>query len=341
MLRSCNLHLLSSSASVLLFGISSSRPRPLILLLQLNSNPSSALDLAQTQSSTAENSATNGWNSISKHRSQASMSTIGSTSINGAASTSEAGAIGSRPASIRHSMDGSKFFAETSSNASETTGSTMVSPQTTHVLASPPKLQQSYSADGVPTVKSNAATAGMGNNANNHAQQHFQNHNASIGRIPAGALNRHSREMSNDSGLNGRENGTYPSIGSTLHANAVPFGPTATQAQTSAPGIPGMASPTPPMGYPFYNGGYPAPHNGAPAPGPYPGVPMMMQSMQALSIGSASPASMYSPNFNSYNALYSSPPRQPQDSQARVIQSRRAQESEGMSSPHRVFYLPR
>ncbi|KAK5660951.1 hypothetical protein OQA88_12326 [Cercophora sp. LCS_1] len=296
----------------------------------LSSNPSTALDLAQTQSSTAETAATNGWNSISKHRSQASMSTIGGTPINGAAATSEAGAIGSRPASIRHSMDGTKFFADASSNASETASSAIVSPQTTHVMASPPKLQQSYSANDVPTVKSTSAAAGIGANANNHAQQHFQNHNASLGRIPVGAMpNRHSREMSNDSGLsNGRENGAYPSIGSTLHANAAPFA-AGVHNQTSAPGMPGLASPAP-MQFPYYNGGYPT-HNGAPTPGAYPGVPMLMQSMQAMSIGSSSPASMYSPNYNSYNALYSSPPRQPQDSQARVIQSRRQQESEAMA----------
>ena len=116
------------------------------------------------------------------------MSTIGSSQLNGAASPPEVNTIGGRPASIRHSLDGLKFFQDSSSSTSDTTTTSIVSPPTNHILATPPKLQQSYSANDVPTVKSTNVTPGLGANANNHAQQHFHNHNASLGRIPAGAM---------------------------------------------------------------------------------------------------------------------------------------------------------
>lgn len=96
------------------------------------------------------------------------------------------------------------------------------------VLATPPKLQPSFSANDVPTLKTVSGSA-VGNTPNQAAQQHLHNHNASMGRIPQGALpNRHSRELSVD----GRDNGpavNYQSIGSTLHANAIPFGPALNQ----------------------------------------------------------------------------------------------------------------
>jgi hypothetical protein len=271
------------------------------------------------------------------------MSTIGSTPLNGAASPPEVSAIGSRPASIRHSMDGAmKYFPDSSSGASDATPtSSVVSPQTSHILATPPKLQQSYSANDIPTVKSANVTPGMGANANNHAQQHFHNHNASLGRIPAGAIaSRHSRELSNDSGLaNGRENGGYPSIGSTLQASAMPFGPTSVLPQSSAPMAPAVLSPAAANHYPYY-GGAPVygPHAGNAAP--YGNLPMLMQGMTLGGAGPASvPAAMYQQapqGFTGYNALYqsSSSRPQPQDSQARVIRDRRAVDNEGKSFCH-------
>ncbi|KAK0651430.1 armadillo-type protein [Cercophora newfieldiana] len=302
----------------------------------LSSTSSSALDLAQVQPSASESSSTTGWNSISKHRSQQSMSTIGSSSLNGASSPPEVSAIGSRPASIRHSMDGAmKFFPDSASNASDAAPSSMVSPQTTHILASPPKLQQSYSANDVPTVKSANVNGGIGVNANNHAQQHFHNHNASLGRIPAGAIaNRHSRELSNDSGLaNGRENGGYPSIGSTLQASAIPFGPTNVLPHSAAPAAPAILPPAAPNQYPYYaNGAVYGQHAGNAAA--YNNLPMLMQGM---GIGNGNPApmsaAMYAPTgYTGYSAIYHPATRQqPQDSQARVIRDRRQVENEAMA----------
>lgn len=254
------------------------------------------------------------------------MSTIGSTQLNGAGSPSEVSAIGTRPTNVRHSLD-LKYFDNPPSAASEAASSSMVSPATSHVLASPPKLQQSYSANDVTTVKSTTGSSSMASNANNHAQQHLHNHNASLGRIPAGAMpNRHSRELSNDTALsNGRDNGGFPSITSTLHANAAPFGPVSTQPYSSAPAIPAITSPNSAMPYPYYPAGFPAPPNGNAAA--FHTLPMLMQGM-TIGGGNVPPA-YANQNYTGYNPLYTNNPRPVPDSQARVIQSRRQMDSEG------------
>jgi len=308
----------------------------------LSSSSSSALDLAQAQPSATENSASsNGWNTMSKHRSQQSMSTIGSAPHTGPASP-EVSTIGSRPASIRHSMDATmKYFPETSSGATDAAPAGMVSPQTNHIIASPPKLQPSYSANDVPTVKSTGVTQGMSVNANHAAQQHLHNHNASLGRIPASAIaTRHSRELSNDAGLAGaRDSAGYPSIGSTLQGSALPFGPVAAHPQSAAPPtttplLTTSMAPSAGIGqHPFYNNGAAYNHHGG-NPAPFNNLPMLMQNM---SIGSPNPMqmapSMYAPTgFTGYSAVYTPTPRaHPHDSQARVIRDRRQVENEAMA----------
>ncbi|WPJ64845.1 hypothetical protein SMAC4_02457 [Sordaria macrospora] len=258
-----------------------------------------------------------------------SMSAIGSGQASGTGSVAspELTPIGTQPANVRHSLDGAKLFQESAAGSADATPSSVMSPAISNILASPPKLQQSFSANDVPTLKS---TNGQSNN--NHAQQHFHNHNAGLGRIPAGAMAaRHTRELSGDTGLtNGRDNGGYPSITSTLHANAAPFGPVAPQQQTSATVNTGLTSTAPAMPYPYYPPGpnYTPPGNNA----GYGNLPMMMQNM---SVGNNNnPSAMYAPqNYTGYGALYNGggSPRQPHDSQARVIQSRRAMDGEAMS----------
>jgi hypothetical protein len=263
---------------------------------------------------------------------------MGSTQLNGGASIgspSEASSVGNnRPANVRHSIDGMngmKPFPETTAAASDVPATSIVSPSTAH-LSSPPKLHQSYSANDVPTVKPNGAT-GLGVNANHHAQQHFHNHNASIGRIPAGAMpGRHNRELSSDaSSANGRETANYPSITSTLQASAPPFGPPSgqPQQQSSSAANPALTSPAPNMPYPFYPAGPGYNPMSGPPPAGYNALPMLMQNM---AVSNGNPSGMYShQNFTGYNPLYNQPPapRQHQDSQARVIQSRRQMDSEG------------
>ncbi|KAK3946105.1 armadillo-type protein [Diplogelasinospora grovesii] len=299
---------------------------------------SSAMDLAQAQaqSSSAESSSTNGWNGT-KHRSQQSLSTLGSTALNGAGSIGSPSEVSTgRPANIRHSLDGHglSFFQESASGASDSTLSSIVSQpaSTAHILATPPRLQQSFSANDVPTVKSTPGSTGMSGNANNHAQQHFHNHNASLGRIPAGAMpGRHSRELSNESNLaNGRETAGYPSISSTLHANAAPFGPGTTQPQPSVSMMPAaLTSPAPYQYFPGANYGAP---NGSAPPVYNPMQPLLVQNMAGN--GNPPPSAMYpTQNFTGYNALFGAASRQPQaqDSQARVIHSRRVMDSEAMA----------
>ncbi|KAK0747651.1 armadillo-type protein [Apiosordaria backusii] len=267
------------------------------------------------------------------------MSNMGSIALNGAGSVSsppsEPGTIGSRPASIRHSLDGMKYLSENVTSPSDTPTS-VVSPPPAHAVVSPPKLQQSYSANDVPTMKTNGS--GLGANANVHAQQHFHNHNASLGRYPVGAMARHSQNISGDVRVaNGHDVGGYASISSTLHANAAPF-QAPNQPQSSAMTNPAMSSMTP------YSPYYPPTigFNAGPPINPYAptNLPMLMQGLnlnnappqpQALQ-----PQPLYpTPNYTGYSPQFTQPTptsRPPlHDSQARVIANRRLQDSEAMS----------
>ena len=265
---------------------------------------------------------------------------MGAGQLNGGSaigSPSEASTIGSnRPANVRHSIDGMKLFPEAATTAGlDAPATSVVSPPTSHILASPPpKLHQSYSAGDVPAVKPNGA-GGLLGNMNNHAQQHFHHHNASMGRIPAGAVpGRHNRELSGDaSPPNGRETGSYPSISSTLQASAPPFGPGLTQPQLSSAGAPPVSAPAPTMPYPFYPGAHAYNPMASPPAAGYNALPMMMQN---LSVANGNPGGMYpQQNYTGYNPMYAQQapaPRPPhQDSQARVIQNRRQMDSEGKS----------
>jgi hypothetical protein len=312
-----------------------------ILFFKLSAS-STALDLAQSQSSGAEDPSL-GWGNINRHRPQQSLSSLGSGQMNSASSvgsgqSTDVSTIGSRPSTLRHSLD-LKYFQESASSSSDTSAS-IVSPPATHIMTTPPKLQQSFSANDVPTVKSSGSTAGLTGNANNHAQQHFHNHNASLGRIPAGAVpNRLSRELApgpTEAALAAaaRDSGAYPSIGSALQANATPFGgPPSSQPHSSAPASSAVASPTLLAPYQnFYGQNFP---NNANGNGNNYGVPMLAVSMQGLSVnGNNNPSAMYPPpqSFTGYNPLYNQAQRVPQDSQARVIQNRRQLDNEGESN---------
>jgi hypothetical protein len=193
-----------------------------------------------------------------------------------------------------------------------------------------PKLQQSYSSNDVPTLKN--GTNGMNgpngmngaNGANgfiSHAEQHLHNHNASMGRIPNGASSRHSRELS--SGFKDNDS-TYRPVQSGLHASATPFGPPI----TSAPAMNGMTASTvgsPTMSH-YSTAGANAPYYGY-------GMNMINGAMNGLSLGAqVAPPPLYNQNgvfpggvpyFNPYAGY--APAGRVQDSQARVIQSRRQQ----------------
>ncbi|KAH7321046.1 putative RNA-binding protein [Stachybotrys elegans] len=298
---------------------------------QMLSASSAALDLALSATPNPEQPISNGWGSINRHRSQQSMS-----SINGPTSSQagDLGSIGSRASSLRHSLD-LKYIAE---NGNEPIGPVM-SPTGNHVAATPPKLQTSFSSNDVPTVKSATGTAMMNNNANNHAQQHFHNHNASIGRIPAGAMpTRHARELSGDNtlGANRDQVNAYQSLQSALQANATPFGPVT--AAPTAPASAAVTSPTSGSSMNSFNGYYPAngfPNSPAHSNGSgsnFSGVQLLTNGMQQLNMNGVGSNNAYPPqNFNGYGPMPFNQANQPRDSQARVIQHRRQLDNEAMS----------
>lgn len=183
-----------------------------------------------------------------------------------------------------------------------------------------PKLTQSYSASDVPTLKNgNGANGTNGMGFNTHAEQHLHNHNANLGRIPPNvASNRHSREMS--SGFKEQE---YRPIQSGLLASAAPFGPAITSAamMNGTVGAPTMSQ------YPTTSASNP----------PYYGYSMSMvnSAMNSISLGNG--PQMNGPPAYNHNGIYGGgvqyynpyasygPNGRVQDSQARVIQSRRMQ----------------
>lgn len=160
--------------------------------MQLSAS-SAALDLASPQTPGSDS---NGWSAFARHRPAQQSLPVNTvqqlTSQNGGTangSSNNDSPISVRP-SYRHSLD-LKYYGETQPDQ-------QITSPTKLVQANPPKLQSSYSANDVPTMKT--ASNGIGTistTSNSHAQQHFHNHNASLGRIPQNAINnRQSRDMS-------------------------------------------------------------------------------------------------------------------------------------------------
>ncbi|KAI1869446.1 hypothetical protein JX265_006536 [Neoarthrinium moseri] len=291
-----------------------------------------AVDLTSLGGTSSD--ASNGWNKMtSLHRHQQSLSQLESSQMMNSADTigagqagSDANTIGSR-SGIRHSLDLKQHGLDLSYFAKESgpdTTNAIKSPSAVQNMTGAPKLQTSFSANDIHAVKTPAGSVNL-SNANAHAQQHFHNHNASIGRIPPGAMpKRHSRELSSDNHIPGLpQAATFPSIGSALHANAPAFGPAVTS-QGPAQNSPSVASPGSSGGFPSYYGanGYnpnPTSPNGAPF-----NMGMLMQGMGNLNMNGFTPQ-----GFTGYAPMYQSGP--PRDSQQRVIQQRRAQDNDSMN----------
>jgi hypothetical protein len=285
--------------------------------MQLSAS-SAALDLASPQTSGADSS---GWSAFARHRpAQQSLpvNQLNGQNGNGAngsavqqsSSTGES-PISGRPNSFRHSLD-LKYFSDSQQEQ------TQLSSPTKHVQMTPPKLQSSYSANDVPTMKNNTNGVGSsGNTPNSHAQQHFHNHNASLGRIPPNAVNnRQSRDISatESATLRDTQNGGYQSIQSALQASAPPFGPPITQSSlppVSPPGAVTNANMNPYGIQGYYNN--------------YQMITMGMQNMQlGQQVYPAQPAyGNYDGSLYAQNGM--------RDSQARVIQQRRQNDGEGKS----------
>ena len=183
-------------------------------------------------------------------------------------------------------------------------------------------IHSSYSTNDVPTLKKANGAATNVTPPKTHAQQHFHNHNASLGRIPVNVVNnRHSRELSGgearrDEPTNGLQNLN------NMHGSATPFGPSSPAAALADP----AQSPMTQLGntMQYHNQAY------------YPTFNMQMQmlNMGMTPVPMSTPIAFHSQvqNFqpqNGYPAYqnYNSQPRL-QDNQARMVQQRRIQNGE-------------
>ncbi|EON61784.1 hypothetical protein W97_01001 [Coniosporium apollinis CBS 100218] len=180
-----------------------------------------------------------------------------------------------------------------------------------------PKLQSSYSTNDIPTMKNtNGVNASVGLPQKTHAEQHFHNHNANMGRIPQNAVgNRQSRDLSG--GDSQEQKSPYQQIHSALHAGAAPFGPTMTSAAAnSAMTSSAMAQ----YAAPAYYGGY--------------GMAMMgmgMGNMQQAQWNNQMP--MYSGGYGAYGQGYQQFPQgRVHDNQSRALVDRRRRPDHGDDS---------
>ncbi|KJR87081.1 RNA-binding protein [Sporothrix schenckii 1099-18] len=299
---------------------------------------STALDLALSQNHGSETTNTNGWGSVRRHRGQPSLNGLPNGS-SAQSNSSDGSKLNSLPG--RHSFD-LKYYGD---GTAEATVAAMLAASPSSI-ATPPKLQQSYSANDIATVKSTPGST-ISSSTNNHAQQYLHNHNASLGRIPAGVMhNRHSRELSTNEMNNAvRE---YTSIGTALQANAAPYGngsgpgtgpgagpvpSNASVAHTQAPltanalaaaaaaasstGTVTTLPPTTSGNNQFMNGYYggnnyslstaPPVTVGNPAAYGINNMPVLTQAMQGMALNGHSPMYQLPQGFNGYAPLYGAP----------------------------------
>lgn len=308
---------------------------------------SAALDLALSQSPGPE-SQSNGWPAFARHRpSQNSLPqnvfnavpnghTSNGNSLSGSQQPPEAN--GNPRQLNRHSMEATLASYAQSSLASQALSDDSVPGRP--MLAN---IQSSYSTNDIPTMKNTNGLETTITPPKTHAQQHFHNHNASLGRIPAHAINgngtgngagtgngngngnsnnnnRHSRDLSGGENRREEQQNGYNYFPSGLQASAAPFGPSATAASPAESMPSAMAHINNPAQYPSpaYYGGY--------------GMQLMnmgMSQMQMNPLAFNNQMQAYSPQnaFSPY-PNYGHPGRFA-DSQARVIQQRRLQNGEG------------
>lgn len=152
----------------------------------------------------------------------------------------------------RHSLEGSPLYSEGSGDAAAPASSSR-----------PTSLQSSYSTNDLPTVKGNGFKAAA-TPPKIHSEQ-FHQHNASMGRIPANAVNNRQPKESPESDEAKLQSTQAPQT--TLQANAAPFGPQMASAGPST-NIPISVNPSGLSGFhtPFYGYGL-QPYAGPPGQG--------------------------------------------------------------------------
>lgn len=204
-----------------------------------------------------------------------------------------------------------------------------VSPNLKTLPLAPPKLMSSFSTNDIPTVKTapfHMATT----DPNVRAQQHFHNHNATLGRIPASSVqNRLSRDLGSDTLARDVDTPVHTSNHSALQANAPSFGPPYVQVQTQPAHAQSALSLGPygeTRGYSY--AGYQI--------GPEQPYDVQLYSNGAQRFGAGNLGALHNPYSysGSHKQLDHSVPHNGhmlRDSQAQVIQQRRKLDGEGMS----------
>ena len=195
-----------------------------------------------------------------------------------------------------------------------------------------PKLQSSYSTSDIPTVKNpnGAATMNAGI-PKSRAEQRLHNHNASLGRIPPGAVsNRQSREISSNEARLEEQANTLRVLNSALQPGAPAFGPSVTAATTSADTFTSNALTTtsPATGLSsFANPNYYDPY----------GVQMMNMDMANMQLNGApwnnQMAALYQGQYPQYPQSYQQyGPGRTHEAQTRAVNQRRVQ-TDGQPRP--------
>ena len=195
-----------------------------------------------------------------------------------------------------------------------------------------PKLQSSYSTNDIPTVKNPNGSSTLNSAVpKSRAEQRLHNHNASLGRIPPGAIpNRQGREItSNETRLEEQAN-ALRALNSALQPSAPAFGPsiaaTATSSDafassalttTSAAGISSLTNPN-----------YYAPY----------GMQMVNMDMASMQLGGTQwnnhMAALYQSQYSPYSQPYQHyGTSRPHEAQPRAISQRRVP-ADGQNRPH-------
>ena len=211
----------------------------------------------------------------------------------------------------------------------------------------PPKLQTSYSTNDIPTMGTNDSNGkpreSNGSSAyptpqTSTAEQRLHNHNASLGRIPVGAINtaRHGRDFSAGFERNEEPRSDVTSVGVVSTPRASYHSPTGNNNINESPsGNTPATSPMSPFG--TNNAGF----------GSLGQSSSLASSLSHLAINSPNGwngsamqpfASPYGGNYNTYQGFGSGYQRF-SDSQQRVVHERRKRDSEGQSS-HFTHSLP-
>lgn len=218
-----------------------------------------ALDLASSASTSS-----NGWPSFSNRHRQ------GQQSLPQNIFEPELPGVTSAPSSARQSLEISSppnFSSRPNRHSMEaslaSTGKNLFSSGTTTPTSRPglASIQPSYSTNDIPTMKNAGALSMAKSPPRNNQEDAFHKHNQSLGRIPPGAVNRTSRDLSSIASKlqeTPKEDRSRPSPpqASTLQATSATFGP----ALSTSMGTEMNNNPTSPMGMsqygnaPFYGG---------------------------------------------------------------------------------------